>query len=153
MEQVAGVIDRFCTFPVLEKRRLAELVLFSFLTGNEDMHLKNFSLTTRLNQRARRIQLSPANDLLNTTVILHDPPDEVALPIKGKKRNLTKNDLLRAFCQKRCGVSAKYLDQTLGKFSELLPSWKELVGRSFLSETNRQRYLEVLGQRADRLGL
>ena len=44
LEKVAGLVERFCTFPVLKKAKLAKRLLFCFLTGNEDMHLKNFSL-------------------------------------------------------------------------------------------------------------
>ena len=46
MEKVADVIDQFCTFPAIERVKLFERTLFNFLVGNEDMHLKNFSLLT-----------------------------------------------------------------------------------------------------------
>ncbi len=153
MEQVVAVIDKFCTFPVIQKRRLAHLVLFCFLTGNEDMHLKNFSLVTRVKNGRPLVELSPAYDLLNTTVILRNPPEELALPINGKKRKLTKNDLLRSFCRDRCGVSSKFLDQLLQRFSELRPAFDELIGRSFLSESNQETYRAVLNERFERLGL
>jgi len=153
MEQVVSVVDRFCTFPVLEKRRLALLVLFCFLTGNEDMHLKNFSLVTRIKKDRPLVRLRPAYDLLNTTVILKNPPEEVALPIRGKKRNLTRSDLLGSFCHERCGVTGKFLDQLLETLSGLVPRFDELIGRSFLSKEKRNAYRAVLHERSGRLGI
>jgi serine/threonine-protein kinase HipA len=64
MEKVAGLIEQFCTFPALERVRLFERTLFSFMVGNEDMHLKNFSLITR----HQKVELAPAYDFLNTTL-------------------------------------------------------------------------------------
>jgi len=65
MEKVAAVIEQFCTFPALERVKLIERTLFSFLVGNEDMHLKNFSLITR----NEKVELAPAYDFLNTTIV------------------------------------------------------------------------------------
>ncbi len=153
MEQVVSVIDKFCTFPVLEKRRLAQLVLFCFLIGNEDMHLKNFSLVTRMRKGRQQIELSPAYDLLNTSIILRDPPEELALPIKGKKRKLSQNDLLKYFCQERCGLTSKYLEQMLARNSALIPVYLQLIKQSFLSLNRQESYREILMSRAQRLGM
>ncbi|MEX0600681.1 MAG: HipA domain-containing protein, partial [Rhodothermales bacterium] len=76
LEQVLGVIDRYCTFPAVERLKLFRRVLFAFLCGNEDMHLKNVSLITRDNM----VELSPAYDLVNTTIVLANPQEEMALP-------------------------------------------------------------------------
>ncbi len=66
MEQLGEIIRRFCTFPVVENQKLLRLTLFNYLTGNEDAHLKNFSLVTR----DGIVGLSPAYDLVNTTIVL-----------------------------------------------------------------------------------
>ena len=84
MERLIPVIESHCTFPLLEKRKLFRRVLFCFLTGNEDMHLKNFSLIGRNN----KIELSPAYDLLNSTISMGTATEELALPINGKKRKI-----------------------------------------------------------------
>ena len=91
-------MDRFCTFPAIERVKLFERTFFSFLTGNEDMHLKNFSLITRDD----RIDLSPAYDLLNSTIAMGNAQEELALPIRGKKSNLTNKRSLELF---RCGTA------------------------------------------------
>jgi serine/threonine-protein kinase HipA len=83
LESVVQIVDKFCTFPALEKPKLVKRLLFCFLTGNEDMHLKNFSLWSRRGV----ISLSPAYDLLNTTLVLEQVVEESALPLAGKKPN------------------------------------------------------------------
>lgn len=81
MEQVIKVIEKFCTFPKIEFVKLFKLTLFNFLIGNEDMHLKNFSLITR----DQKIMLSPVYDLLNSTIAMGSAKEEIALPLNGKK--------------------------------------------------------------------
>ncbi|MBS4168454.1 Serine/threonine-protein kinase toxin HipA [Parachlamydia sp. AcF125] len=78
MEKVVSVIEKHCTFPMVEKLKLFKLVIFNFITRNEDMHLKNFTLISREN----KVEMSPAYDLLNTTIIIQ-AEEEIALPIRG----------------------------------------------------------------------
>jgi serine/threonine-protein kinase HipA len=93
MEQVTGLIETYCTFPAVEKPKLFRLTLFCFLTGNEDMHLKNFSVMRHKDV----ISLSPAYDLLNTTIVVSSPHEELVLPINGKKNRLGRQDLVDYF--------------------------------------------------------
>ena len=151
MEKVAKMIEKYCSFPVLEKRKLAKRTIFCFVTGNEDMHLKNFSLVTRREKGQPKIKLSPAYDLLNTTIVLGDAKEEMALPINGKKRNLTRNDLLKYYCREHCGVSSKFVDELLSNLSSLIPRFHELINRSYLGEDKRKEYREIFDDRAKRL--
>ena len=64
MERLVGLLDTYCTFPAIEKVKLLKRSLFNFLVGNEDMHLKNFSLISRQG----KVELAPAYDFLSTTV-------------------------------------------------------------------------------------
>lgn len=148
MEQVAAMIERHATFPAVEKRRLALRTLFCFLTGNEDMHLKNFSLLT---EPAGQIVLSPAYDLLNTSIVLRDPAEEMALPLRGKKRHLTRHDLVRYFCGERCGLPDKAVEELLAALWTASRAWPDTIGRSFLAESRRRAYLALLEERLARL--
>ncbi len=87
--------------------------LIHYLAGNEDMHLKNFSLISRED----KIELSPAYDLLNTTIALDNPQEEFALPINGKKRNMTSRDLLEYWGRERLQLSEKVFPTRLKKFA------------------------------------
>ncbi len=149
MEKVADIVDRFCTFPSIERVKLFERTLFSFLVGNEDMHLKNFSLITR----QRKVELAPAYDFLNTTIALVNPREELALPLNGKKSKLTRKDIVDYFGRERLRLNDVILNETLARFSQALPRWHERLGHSFLSEDARGRFAELLTQRTRRMQL
>jgi serine/threonine-protein kinase HipA len=150
MEQVAEVIDRYCTFPAIERIKLLKRTVFSFLTGNEDMHLKNFSLIT---YESGRVDLSPAYDFLNSTIAIKNAKEEMALPIKGKKSKLTRSDLLDYYGHTRLGLSPSIIDEMVSEFQAVLPSWRDLIRESFLSAGQQDAFERLLAQRAGRLGL
>ena len=147
MEKVAAVVDRCCTFPVIERVKLFERTLFSFLTGNEDMHLKNFSLITRRG----RIDLAPAYDLLNSTIALKNPQEEMALPIHGKRSNLTRNDLFNYFATERLQINARVLTEMVERFQGAFRRWDELLAASFLAPEKMTAFAAVLAERKARL--
>ena len=147
MEKVAAVIDQFCTFPAIERVKLFERTLFSFLVGNEDMHLKNFSLITR-NQK---VELAPAYDFLSTTIAIKNPKEELALPIRGKKSRLTRNDLMRYFARERLQLNERILSDLVSRFMKAIPLWRDLLARSFLSAEMKQKFALLLDERTARL--
>lgn len=149
MEQVIAVIEQFCTFPKIEFVKLFKLTLFNFLIGNEDMHLKNFSLITK----DRKIFISPAYDLLNSTIAQKNTKEEIALPLKGKKNNLTKSDFLKYFAMEKLGLNQNVIDVIVQEFHHVIPKWRELIGFSFLSQQMQEKYLELLDERCERLNI
>lgn len=147
LEQVAGVIEAHCTFPLVEKVKLWRRVLVAFLTGNEDMHLKNYSLIT-----AKGItELTPAYDLVNTTIVLAKVKEESALPLRGKKSRLTHEDLVEHFASQRLNLRPLVIQRVLGELRKALPAWRERIERAHLSEPKKLAYLALLEQRARRL--
>lgn len=149
MEKVVAVIEQFCTFPKIECVKLLKLTLFNFLVGNEDMHLKNFSLITR----DRKIGLSPAYDLLNSTIAQKNTKEELALPLKGKKNHLTKKDFLHYFAIEKLGLNQNVIDGIVQEFCLAIPVWRELIGCSFLTPPMQEKYLELLDERCRRLDI
>jgi serine/threonine-protein kinase HipA len=147
LEQVVKVIETHCTFPAIEKAKLARLLLFCYLTGNEDMHLKNFSLVVREGV----VGLSPAYDLLNTTLVLENASEESALPLRGKKRKLTRNDWVDYLCRDHLKLPGAILDRLLSNLNDGLGEWTELIRRSYLSPRRQESYLEILKSRHERL--
>ncbi|MDR3627536.1 MAG: HipA domain-containing protein, partial [Ignavibacteriaceae bacterium] len=109
MEKLTLIIDSYCSFPVIEKIKLFRLTIFNFLVGNEDQHLKNFSLITHNN----KVELSPAYDLINTTIALSNPAEEIALPLKGKKKNLNRKILIDYWGKERLKINEKVIGQIL----------------------------------------
>lgn len=149
MEKLVALLDTYCTFPMIEKVKLFRLVLFNFLTGNEDMHLKNYSLI-----RNRDItELSPAYDLLNTTIVLKSGAEEIALSLAGKKKNLKRKDLVDYFGYERCGLTEKVIESNLQSLSQAIPQWKNLLDICFLTDELKEKYYSLLEQRIKILGL
>ena len=95
MEKVIDLLD-YCTFPAMERLHLFKLTIFNFIVGNEDMHLKNFSIIRRKN----KVTMAPAYDLLSTTLTYLSlgknitDIEELALPLAGKKKRLTRELLI-----------------------------------------------------------
>ena len=144
MEKVVGLINKFCTFPSIEKLKLFKLVVFNYLIGNEDMHLKNFSIITE----DGKVTLSPSYDLVNTTIEYNSKPDdEIALPLKGKKNKLSRNLLVDYFGIEICELTAKSIKKVLETISSSVPKWKELIAISFLSKEMKGKYNDLLDKR------
>lgn len=148
MEKVAKLIEKYCTFPVVEKLKLFRLTLFSYLVGNEDMHLKNFSLI----HNDGKIELSPAYDLVNSSIVLSNPKEEMALPIKGKKSNFTHNIIFNYYGGEKLGLNEKVLSKIEEEYRELYSTWLELVEISFLSSQLKENYVHILNSRRKALG-
>ncbi len=146
MEKVASVIEKHCTFPLLEKQKLFRRTLFCFLVGNEDMHLKNFSLIRRQN----KVELSPAYDLLNSSILLQSG-EELALPLRGKKSRLTKADLFDYFAKNRLELSDKVIQEEYANISPIVPIWEKQLLDSFLSERYKEKYLKLLHERVNQV--
>jgi len=149
MEKLVKLIDSYCTFPAIEKVKLLKLVLFCFVTGNDDMHLKNFSIINL----DGKIQLSPCYDLVNTIIEYKNPEDEIALPIKGKKKNLTRNLLINYFGQEKCDLTDKVIDKVLDSITNAIPKWREEISFSFLSDEMKEKYIALINARLERLQL
>jgi serine/threonine-protein kinase HipA len=143
MEKVITVIDDFCTFPSIEKVTLFKLTIFNYLVGNEDMHLKNFSIITE----DGKVTLSPCYDLVNSTIEYKKQDEEIALPLKGKKKYVTRNILVNYFGMERCELTTKSVDKVLEAISFNVPKWKELIDRSFLSNEMKAKYHGLLETR------
>ena len=146
MEKVGKVVLRYCTNSVFDAIRLFEVSLFCFLTGNADMHLKNFSLLYR---PGGDVNLSPAYDLLPTKLLLPEDQEESALTINEKKRRLTKNDFI-CFAQALM-LNEKQITNTFLRFSENLSAAFQIIEKGHCSAEMKGRYKALVKVRASRL--
>ena len=149
LERVVELVEQFCTFPAIEKPKLAKRLLFCFLTGNEDMHLKNFSIW----MQDGVVSLTPAYDLLNSTLVLENAKEESALPLQGKKRKLTTELWLNYFCKERLKLNESQIDKIIKELQKAMPAFNRLIGQSLLSEDRQAGYRTILHARAKKLGL
>ena len=145
-EQIAKAIQRHSVTPGLDVVNFFELVLFSFLTGNADMHLKNFSL---LEQPGLGMVLSPAYDLVNTALVHPADEEEMALTLNGRKKKLTKQDFVAAMNTLK--LEEKQQEMIFNKMAKAWPHWQELIDRSFMSVEFKEQYKSLLKERMNRL--
>lgn len=147
-EQVGKVLLKHSLNPLLDVTNFYEYVLFSFFTGNADMHLKNFSLLQFGNQG---YVLAPAYDLVPTKLVLSSDKEELALTLNAKKSKLQYNDFLKAF--ETNGLNKKVLDTTLENFYYCKNEMLGVLNKSFVSDSLKNKYADLLEQRYKRLGL
>jgi serine/threonine-protein kinase HipA len=132
---------------VVEKFKFFRLVLFCFLTGNEDMHLKNFSLITRND----RVGFSPAYDLLNSTLVLGGTTEEMALMLAGRRKEFRRRELVEYFGKDRLKLTDQAIEEVLQSFRKAQPDWETTIRNSFLSPFLQKQYLDLLAERFQRL--
>ena len=131
----------------MEKVKLLRRTLFSFLVGNEDMHLKHFSIIRKKDV----ISLTPAYDLLNTTIVLPQPEEELALPLNDRKNKLKRKDFLDYFAKERLGLPGRVIDKMIADLDKVRPAWEALIGVSFLSDEMKEKYLKIMNERFIRI--
>ena len=141
MEKVGKALGNYSDNTLLDKLFFFELTLFSFLTGNNDMHLKNFSMIESVSGWV----LSPAYDLLNVIIINPDDKEELALTMEGKKKKL-KLEHFNRFGE-GLGLTGKQMDGVFKRLSDNKLIALKLIDNSFLSREMNEAYKEVLEER------
>ena len=140
-EQIGKAIRKYSTNAQLDMVDFLELVYFSWLTGNNDMHLKNFSLYSPAGEPV----LTPAYDLLNAAISNPVDDKELALNLNGKKKRMKDADFRNAY--RTCGVPEIVFDRVKKKYVDLLPKFEEEIHASFLSDEIKTLYIELLHRR------
>ena len=145
-EQVAKVIREYSTLPEMDLTRYYELLIFCWLTGNNDMHLKNFALYNPLGEGFR---LTPAYDLLNAALVNPKDKEELALTLNGKKKKIKSEDFVHAM--QGAGISDKIIANIFRKFHKKYLEWEQTIRNSFLPEDCQEAYWEMVCERLKRL--
>ena len=147
-ERCVKVIQRYSSRPGLDLSELFLRLVFCFLTGNSDMHLKNFSLIETAPESGIYV-LSPAYDLLPVNVIMPEDKEEFALTMNGKKTNLRRNDFL--LFAEAAGIPRKAAETMIRKMTDFVPAWLKLSDESLLPPDLKQALNELIQARADRI--
>jgi serine/threonine-protein kinase HipA len=148
MEQVGKVILRHCDNALFDALRFFEVALFCFLTGNSDMHLKNFSL---LYEPGGAVGLSPAYDLLPTRLLLSEDTEEFALTINGRKKRLGRDDFERL--AESLSLNEKQVSNVFNRFDAHLKDALVLLDAGLCSSSMKNQYTALILERAERLKL
>jgi len=148
VERIGKGIIKFSSFPGNDLINLFELVLFSYLTGNSDMHLKNYSL---LRDEHDDIRLSPAYDLLSTKLLIPEDEEEYAITINGKKSKITRKDFDKLAANFK--IAEKALASIYKIFSEVNETWVDIIKKSFLSNASQEKYIALIIENLSKINL
>jgi serine/threonine-protein kinase HipA len=143
-EQIAKTIKLYSKNPGLDLVNFYEQVLFCFLTGNADMHLKNFSL---IHQPELGPVLSPAYDMVNTAIVNPEDNEQLALTLNGKKNRIKKSDFVKAFTA--AGIDIKQQENIFNKMINSKSAWLKMIEHSFLNDEFKEKYAEILIDRLE----
>lgn len=138
MERVAKALRTFSADTLMDQLKYFELTVFCFLTGNNDMHLKNFSMI----EKDGKWSLSPAYDLLNVNLANPKDKEELALSMEGKKRKFTRLHFERFGAH--LGLNNKQIQGVFNRFEKNKSIAKSLIDLSFLSEDSREKYWKIM---------
>lgn len=141
MEKVGRALGKFSANPLLDKLFLFEMTLFSFLVGNNDMHLKNFSMILSNDKWV----LAPAYDLLNVAIILPEDKEELSLTLDGKKRKLTRSSFEKF--GKKLGLNERQIEGVFNRFLKNKAKAIKLINESFLSVKMQNKYVGLMETR------
>ena len=141
-EQIAKAIQRFSAVPNLDMVNYWEQVVFSWITGNADMHLKNFSLYSK---EQGKYMLTPAYDMLSTALVMPEDTEELALTLNGKKRKIKKTDFVTSM--QASGLQEKVINNIFAKFVKAKDKWFEFIERSFLPDEMKMTFKDVITEK------
>lgn len=146
IELIGRTANKFTANKGYEAQRLFELVLFSFLTGNADMHLKNFSL---IENAIGEYEFSPAYDLLSTKLALPEDKEESALTINGKKNKIAKKDFDALATS--LNINEKSLRAIYNRFATIIPAWEGFIKQSFLPAATQKTYISLIQEQQQKV--
>lgn len=145
-EQIGKAILKYSGNPGLDVVNFCEIVLFSFLTGNADMHLKNFSV---IYDPVTGPVLSPAYDMLCTALVNPADDEDLALTLNGKKKRINRKDFEMAFSTLK--LDDKQQANLFSKMGKARNKWIEFIQISFLSKDFKDKYIQIINNRFERI--
>lgn len=145
MEKIGKALDTYSDNTLLDKLYFLEISIFSYLTGNNDMHLKNFSMINN----ADIWTLAPAYDLLNVAIVNPEDTEELALTLDGKKKKLKWEHF--ETLGTNLGLNKKQLNGIVKRFQKNKPVALQWIENSFLSDIFKQKYKLLLEARYSNL--
>ena len=143
-ERCGNIIKKYSSRSGLDMSELFYRLVFSFIVGNSDMHLKNFSLIES-ESGSGEYHLSPAYDLLPVNVIIPEDKEEFALPINGKKRNIHRKDFL--IFAAGCGIAKLAAEKMIGQLISMVPVFIDMCCNSLMPQDMKEAFIELVDKR------
>ena len=147
-ERCGNIIKKYSSRSGLDMTELFYRLVFSFIVGNSDMHLKNFSLIES-ESGSGEYHLSPAYDLLPVNIIMPEDKEEFALPINGKKRNIHRKDFL--IFAAGCGIAKLAAEKMIEQLISMVPIFIEMCCNSLMPQDMKEAFIELVDKRVSAL--
>jgi serine/threonine-protein kinase HipA len=145
-EQIAKGIIAYSKKTLKDVVRFYEQVIVSFLIGNNDMHLKNFSLIAK---ESNAYELTPAYDMISAQLLLPDDLEDLALNINGKKRKLKREDFNEAML--KAHIPEKAIENLWKRVEKGMSEWSGLIDHSFLTQQRKENFKRLINKKINRL--
>lgn len=143
-ETIAKLINRYSSVARLDLVNFWEQVVFSWIVGNADMHLKNFSL---ISEKPGKYVLTPTYDQVSTAIVMPEDTDELALPLNGFQKKLLSMDFVQAM--ENTGLTTLMAQRILTRFTALREKWFACIDDSFISETQKVQFKALITKRIE----
>ena len=143
-ETIAKLINRYSSVARLDLVNFWEQVVFSWIVGNADMHLKNFSL---ISEKPGKYVLTPTYDQVSTAIVMPEDTDELALPLNGFQKKLLSMDFVQAM--ENTGLTTLMAQRILTRFTALQEKWFACIDDSFISETQKVQFKALITKRIE----
>ena len=140
-EMIAKLIERYSFVPKLDLVNYWEQVLFSWIVGNADMHLKNFSL---ISEKPGKYVLTPTYDQVSTAIVMPEDTEELALPLNGFQKKLMAMDFVQAM--ETTGLTEQIAQRMMSRFTVLQDKWFTCIDESFISDLQKAQFKELISQ-------
>ena len=145
-EAIGKAIKRYSSVPKMDLTNFMEVILFSWVVGNNDMHLKNFSL---YEPKEGKVRLTPAYDMLNVVIVNPRDKEELALTLNGKKSNIKADDFIKVAAT--LGLPENLMPKLFTKYKVLEEKFVSCIKDSFLSKELKDAYVELISRRIEKL--
>ena len=143
-EMIAKLIERYSSVARLDLVNFWEQVVFSWIVGNADMHLKNFSL---ISEKPGKYVLTPTYDQVSTAIVMPEDTEELALSLNGFQKRIMAMDFMQAM--EATGLNQQMAQRILKRFTTLQDKWFECIGKSFISDSQKSKFKHLIQKRID----
>lgn len=145
-ERCAKIIKQYSSRVGIDMAEFYIRLVFCFIVGNSDMHLKNFSLIETAEGSGEYV-LSPAYDLLPVNANMPADKEQFALAMNGKKMNIRKGDFLK-FAD-TCGIARQTAEKLIENLVKLTPKWIAMSENSLLTDKLKDRLKKIITERTE----
>lgn len=147
-EQIGKILVKYSAMPGFDIINFFEQVVFCFLTGNNDMHLKNFSL---FKDSHTGYHLSAAYDMVAAALVVEGDDEELALTLNGKKKKISRSDFETAM--DNFNIDQRAFDNIFSRFKKVVPKWQKFIEISFIPGQMKKEYKKLINRKAKQIDL